>query len=200
MEEKRLTTFSIVVAVSDQAKSTADNLPVLLNQQYDEDGSYEVIVVDVSSTDNTVDLLDHYKTEYRNLYTTFVPTYHFQRDRRRLALTIGAKAAKNEWIVFADITKVPKSADFLSRLSSVITTDLSVQLILGNIKRKTDNVRLKSYIEIGKASSRIRRVEQNSLHLYIPSLLRHDYDFIVVRHDKVHELLKFFETTKLLRI
>ena len=55
-------TFSIVIAVCDQAMEISKNLPSLLTQRYD--GDYEVIVVDESSVDDTADILKQLKNEY----------------------------------------------------------------------------------------------------------------------------------------
>jgi cellulose synthase/poly-beta-1,6-N-acetylglucosamine synthase-like glycosyltransferase len=194
MEEKRLPTFSIIVAVRDQALSTAENLPLLLTQQYGSGKDYEVIVVDEASTDNTADVLDQLKTEHPNLYTTFVPNYHFQKDRRRLALTIGAKAAKKEWVVIADITRPLPSAESLSEVAA--QCDNLSELFIGKINTKKGTLQLKNYESIADASKVIKGVELSQSTGPIHRWLHRPYAFIVVKTSQVHELLKLFETPK----
>ena len=89
MSEKK-PSFSIVIAVRDQSDDLKANLPALLGQKYD---SFEVVVVDEHSTDDSSDFLKQQKAENDRLYSTFIPTYQFQRNRRRLAYSIGVKAS-----------------------------------------------------------------------------------------------------------
>ena len=67
------------MTVYDQSEELKENLPLLLQQEY-ESGGYEVIVVDESSTDSTPDVLKLLKGEYPHLYSTFLP----KPDRKRL--------------------------------------------------------------------------------------------------------------------
>lgn len=189
--------FSIVLAVQDQAELLQSELPCLLAQQYDD---FEVIVVDESSTDDTVDELKCLNDEYGHLYRTFVPKYHFQRDRRRLAFTIGTKAARNEWVIFTDINTLPSSPTWLAELAEC--TDSSSELLLGYIKRKTGDVTLKTFDNIIQARKLIVKTEQRRISggSKFLRLFARDYDFIVVRAARGHELLRLFELSKTRRL
>ena len=107
--------LSVIISVHDQAEALEQNLPLFLSSQGEV--NYEVIVVDDSSSDETPDVLKRFKIEYPRLYTTFLPHSEFPSpSRRRLALTIGAKAAHSEWIAIVDINRPPVNeswADFL---------------------------------------------------------------------------------------
>ena len=96
--------FSVIMPVCDQAVELEQNLPAFLTQEYE--SGYEVIVVDENSTDNTEDVLKLLKQDYPHLYSTFLPKPHMQTLRRKNALNIGSKAAKNEWIIIAKINKI----------------------------------------------------------------------------------------------
>ena len=114
--------FSIVLAVQDQAEALQGYLSRLLNDQQPTAGGqpvpdFQVIVVDESSTDNTTDLLSSLRADHPRLYSTFVPRYHFQRNPRRLAFTIGMKAAKCEWVIFADVDGFLPSETWLAELT-----------------------------------------------------------------------------------
>ena len=185
--------FSIVLAIHDQALAVDSNLPILLTQQYE--GQYNVIVVDESSTDDTADTLERLKAEHPRLYTTFLPKYQFQTNRLRLALTIGVKAAKNDWIIFTDITKPVPGETWLDELSG-FCNDTTV-LLLGYINRKNGNVQLSPYHDIQEAASIIRRAERWRAGVGIDRWMSHlqksaSYDFIVVRTDRAHQLLQLF--------
>lgn len=185
------------MSVCDQAEALRNELPALLSQEYD---GLDVVVVDDGSTDETKDLLSDMKSDHSHLYTTFVPQYHFRRNARRLAFTIGMKAAKGQWLVFTDITTLPPSPTWVQELADCCTP--STDLLVGYIRRKTGDVRLKTYDDISQARSLISKTEQRRSHgkKHLLDILHHDYDFLVVRADKGNELLRFFDTAKTQRL
>lgn len=196
MPDSHKNRFSIVIAVYDDAKLLEEHLPLFLGQNFE--NGYEVIVVDGSSTDDTPDVLKRFKHSNPHLYTTFLPRYHFQKDRRRISLTIGSKAVKNEWIILADISSIPPSENWLQELLDHIEpTD---EILLGYKSKKTGEIKLKHFDSVYEASSTISTVEKRRIEVRRLSFLHHDYDFIVVQSSKVHDVLRLFETNKVRRL
>ena len=185
-------TFSIITAVQDQSHQLATCLPALLSQQYE---GYEVIVVDGSSTDESADVLKQLKTDNPHLYTTFLPKYQFQRDRRRLAFTIGVKAAKHEWVIFTDMTTIPPTDQWLMELSEFCCAPALLQL--GYVNKKNGDVRLRSFEDLNEARHLINKAERWRAGIGHDRWMRvlqkkANYDFIAVRTDHGHELLRLF--------
>ena len=178
------------MTVFDNGSDLEQNLPAFLTQTYEP--GYEVIVVDESSTDHTDDVLKLMKQQYPHLYTTFLPKPDIHLVRKRLALTIGVKAAKNEWIIFSDIKAFPEDntwlqtiADNLGNASGIMLARYRKgELIMHNFERleEVSNYVIKGERQRadGHRGSRLKK-------------LRGKYDFIVVRADEAHELLKLFE-------
>ena len=108
--------ISIVLAVHDGEEEIERNLPKFLTQDYE--GQFEVIVVDESSTDNTAEVLKRLKNNYHNLYTTFIPDSSHYISRRKLALTVGVKAAKHDWIIFTDADCSPADDKWLRAMAA----------------------------------------------------------------------------------
>ena len=182
--------FSVIMTVYDNGQELEQHLPAFLTQDYSP--GYEVIVVDESSTDHTEDVLKLQKQQYPQLYTTFLPKPNRNVTRKKLALTIGVKAAKKEWVVFSDIHAAPTSSTWLTEIAEAI--DRSTDILLGYFKK--DQIRLQAYEDIEQSRSIIRKAERlradghRGKHL---KRLRGKYDFIVVRTEKAHDVLKFFE-------
>ena len=178
------------MTVYDNGQELEQHLPAFLTQDYSP--GYEVIVVDESSTDHTEDVLKLQKQQYPQLYTTFLPKPNRNVTRKKLALTIGVKAAKKEWVVFSDIHAAPTSSTWLTEIAEAI--DRSTDILLGYFKK--DQIRLQAYEDIEQSRSIIRKAERlrtdghRGKHL---KRLRGKYDFIVVRTEKAHDVLKFFE-------
>ena len=124
---------AIVIAVHDNAWEIERNLPKYLEQVCD--AKFKVIVVDDNSTDDTPDILKRMQLDYPNLYTTFLPASS-HRKRRRLALTLGAKAADCDWVALADIDYVPENEEWLSRLLQIAEENGGVKLVVGTCKRR----------------------------------------------------------------
>lgn len=182
--------FSVIMTVYDNGQELEEHLPAFLTQDYAP--GYEVIVVDESSTDHTEDVLKLQKQQYPQLYTTFLPKPDPHVTRRKLALTIGVKAAKHDWIVFTDIHAAPTSATWLSEIAEAI--DSSTDILLGYFKK--DQIRLQAYEDIEQPRSLIRKAERLRADGHRGKYLKHlrgKYDFIVVRTEKAHDVLKFFE-------
>ena len=185
-------TFSIVTAVNDQSNVLAANLPAWLAQQYE---GFEVIVVDESSVDESADVLKRLKADHPHLYTTFLPKYQFQKNRRRLSFSIGVKAAKNEWIVFADITFAAPSDLWLAELSEFCCDSAVLQL--GYFDKKSGSVSLRGFEDMSEGRRLISKAERWRAGIGYDRWMRHlqksvNYDFIAVRADHAYELLQLF--------
>lgn len=115
------TPLSVIMTVHNQAEALERNLPVLLSLPYK--AGYEVIVVDESSTDETNEVLDRLKEQYPNLYTTYIPDSSHYISRRKLAIMMGIKAAKNEWMILTEATCTPQQDTWLQTVASHINDD-----------------------------------------------------------------------------
>ena len=102
------------------------HLPVLLTQDYAP--GYEVVVVAVKGDSATEDVLKRYASN-PHLYTTFVPGRSLFMSRAKLALTIGVKAAHNEWVLVADSRHVPQSDEWIKTMAT--HCDNSTDMIMG---------------------------------------------------------------------
>lgn len=113
--------LSVVVPGYNQAGCLEQNLPVLLEQEFEH---YEVIVVmDESSTDDTKDVLERLEKRYPHLRHTFVPATARYVSRRKLAVTLGVRSARSPWVLFTCADALPASPHWLSRMSAAMTDD-----------------------------------------------------------------------------
>ena len=118
--------FSIIMTAHNAAPELERNLPLFLSQDYDP--APEVIVVNESSTDSTDDVLKRLRQTYPNLYTTFIPNSSHYISRKKLAMTIGVKAAHNDWVIFTDTDCRPNGEGWLSALATHCTDGTDIVL------------------------------------------------------------------------
>jgi hypothetical protein len=105
--------ISIILTPNDDALALSKNLNKYLNQEYKE---YEIIVVAPKGDVETEDILKTYSNNPR-LYVTFIPSTSKYMSRKKLAITLGAKAAKYKWLLICDIFCAPQSEYWLSTLA-----------------------------------------------------------------------------------
>lgn len=125
--------MSVVIAAADQEMLLAKHLPLILEQDYPD---FEVIVVDDNSKDDTKELLERLSRQYPNLYMTHTSDSIRYISHKKLALTLGIKAAKKEWVVFIEPDCYPASRQWLTRLASHCTDATDVVLGYSNYERK----------------------------------------------------------------
>ena len=95
----QLPAVSVIVCAHNEYDNLQDYLSILLEQDYP---CYEVIVVDDSSEDGSDLLLERWSRQYGNLYHTFVPHGARVLSNKKLALTIGIKAAHYDYLLLTD--------------------------------------------------------------------------------------------------
>jgi cellulose synthase/poly-beta-1,6-N-acetylglucosamine synthase-like glycosyltransferase len=106
---------SVIISAKNEKENLQKNLPFLLEQDYP--ANFEIIVVNDGSTDETDLLLSELKQKYRNLKNTFVPDGIKLIVSRKLAVTLGVKAAQHEWLIFTDADCMPEDKYWLQRLA-----------------------------------------------------------------------------------
>lgn len=91
--------ISIIIAAKNEAENLQNFLPDILQQDYPK---FEVIVVNDGSIDDTEDILSRFKKDFFNLKTTFIKPNSQFKHNKKLAISIGIKAAQYEHLVFTD--------------------------------------------------------------------------------------------------
>lgn len=151
---------SVIIAAHDQALALEENLPLFLQQEYP--GEFEVIVVDIHSTDETADVLERLENEYPALSHTNVPASARDISLERLAVMLGMRASAGEWLVLSNAQYKPLSNNWLSSLMSQAKEDVDV--ILGY----TSEERIQS---MGASFGQFMQLWEQML--WMPHALRH---------------------------
>ena len=97
--------ISIIITAKNEADNLLANLTLILEQDYP---NYQVVVVNNSSTDSTDDVLNELRSRYPSkLYTTYIPIDSETVNDKKLALTVGIKAAKHDILLFTEADTKP---------------------------------------------------------------------------------------------
>lgn len=117
---------SVIVYSKNESYNLEKYLPSLLSQDYP---LYEVIVINDGSTDESDDILKLFENDYKHLYHTFTPQESRYLSRRKLSLTLGIKAAKNDILLFTEADCYPPSKDWIRTMVRNYTNE--TDLVLG---------------------------------------------------------------------
>lgn len=123
----QLPAVSVVVCAHNEHTNLQDYLALLLNQDYP---CYEVIVVDDSSEDGSDLLLERWSRQYGHLYHTFVPQGARVLSNKKLALTIGIKAANHDYILLTDADCCPESKYWIREMMTGFAQE-QTEVVLG---------------------------------------------------------------------
>ncbi|GBU08749.1 glycosyl transferase family 2 [Bacteroidales bacterium] len=116
---------SVIICAQNESQNLSKYLPSILSQDYP---VFEVIVVNDGSTDESEEILGQLENTYKNLYRTYVPSEVKSLSRKKLAVTIGAKAAKYDLLLFAEASSEPVSKDWIRLMARHFDSEKSVVL------------------------------------------------------------------------
>ncbi len=132
---------SVIISARNEAKNLTSNLPFFLEQVYPD---FEVVVINDCSSDDSDSVLKELKQKYPHLKLVNVTENDRFKTGKKFALTMGIKAAKNEYLLFSDADCQPASTNWLTRMAANFSA--SAEIVLGySPYYKSDNF-LNSFI------------------------------------------------------
>ncbi|MCM1517244.1 MAG: glycosyltransferase [Pseudoflavonifractor sp.] len=119
---------SVIVYAGADSEGLARLLPAILGQRYD--APFEVIVINEGRSEATDEVVARLQLTHGNLYQSFTPCDTRNLSRRKLALTIGIKAARHEVVVLTCADAVIGSDVWLSAMARHFSRR-EVEMVLG---------------------------------------------------------------------
>jgi len=116
---------SVIICGKNEAENFKTHLPAFLEQKH---SSFEVVVVDDHSTDETQLVLENLKSKYKNL-RVILPEKVPDRPGKKAALATGVSFTNYKNILVTDADCRPASEFWLARMSAPLTNGNS--LVLG---------------------------------------------------------------------
>ncbi|MFC4210162.1 glycosyltransferase [Pedobacter lithocola] len=117
---------SVIICGRNEIDNLKQYLPSILNQNYPD---FEVVVVNDRSWDGTEEYLEQLETQHPNLKIVKILDNDKFIAGKKFAVTMGIKAAKNEWLVFTDADCVPESDNWLMYMQQPV--DEQTEIVLG---------------------------------------------------------------------
>ena len=120
---------NIPISVIICAKNESDNLktfiPYIIDQDY---SNYEIILIDDSSSDDSLDIMKDFASKHNNIKIVEVKAIDKFWGNKKYALTLGIKAASNDFLLFTDADCKPISKQWISEMSNHFSNSKSIVL------------------------------------------------------------------------
>lgn len=117
---------SVIICARNEEENLKKFLPSILNQDYPQ---YEVIVVNDASEDDSAWVLDNFAKQYSHLKISTIKKDEKFNHGKKLALTIGIKAATYDHLLFTDADCKADSADWIYQM--VQSYNPHTEIVLG---------------------------------------------------------------------
>ena len=119
---------SVIVCARNEESNLKRFLPLILEQDHPH---FEVVVVNDSSTDQSEDLLNQLSALHSQLRYTSIPASDKHMRGKKLAVTLGLKAARFDRVLLTDADCYPVSKQWLQRMSAHMTGEKKMVLGYG---------------------------------------------------------------------
>lgn len=117
---------SVIICARNEERNLKKNLSSFLEQDYSD---YEVVVVNDCSLDDSDVFLREMSAQYPHLNVVTIAEHQRFKHGKKFAVTLGIKAARNEYLVFTDADCRPSSPNWLEHMQSNFKG--STEIVLG---------------------------------------------------------------------
>lgn len=124
--------ISVIICAKNEAENLKAHLPKILEQHYPK---FEVILVNDSSTDNTLAVMQHFKKHHGNISVISTTA-----SNKKQALSKGINASKYEHILLTDADCKPLSNHWINEMSAHFSTTKTVILGYGGYKKAQNTI------------------------------------------------------------
>lgn len=118
---------SIIICARNEQDNLEKNLPLILEQNYPD---FEVVVVNDCSVDDSHLVLRELSSRYKHLKVVAINEHERFKHGKKFAVTLGIKAASNEFLLLTDADCRPSSGLWLKRMQQNFSND-QTEIILG---------------------------------------------------------------------
>jgi glycosyltransferase involved in cell wall biosynthesis len=127
--------ISVIICAKNEAENLQEFIPLILNQDYQD---FEVILINDASTDKTLEIMENFAAEDSRVKIVNVINNEAFWGKKKYALTLGIKKAKNNHLLFTDADCAPVSNLWIASMTSNFQNQKSIVLGYGGyIKKKS---------------------------------------------------------------
>lgn len=123
---------SVIICAKNEADNLLLNLPSILNQDY---FNFEIVLIDDNSSDETLEVMEEFAAQHSNIKIVKVKPIDKFWGNKKYALTLGIKAASNNFLLFTDADCKAPSNQWIKLMSAHFSKSQSIILGYGSYKK-----------------------------------------------------------------
>lgn len=125
---------SVIICAKNESANLQQFLPKVLQQKYP---TFEVLVVDDYSEDNTAAILQAFATTAPHLTILTPRTGHFpDHPGKKAALQAGIRQARHDWLLLTDADCEPASPEWIAQVMAARTAETKIVLGYGPYRKR----------------------------------------------------------------
>ncbi len=124
---------SIIVCAKNEAENLQQLLPKLLQQSYK---NFEIVLINDASSDETLEVMEQFQKENTHIKVVDVENNEAFWGNKKYALTLGIKAATNDFLVFTDADCVPATKYWLTEMTQRFSSTKKIVIGYGAYAKK----------------------------------------------------------------
>jgi glycosyltransferase involved in cell wall biosynthesis len=132
-DAENLPAVSIIICARNEEENLTEFLPKVLTQEYP---SFEVVVVNDCSWDNTERVVDEFARIFPNLRKATIKEDAYYKHGKKFAMLVGIKAATHNHLLFTDADCYPSSDQWLKEMATGFAVEKEVVLGYGAYEKK----------------------------------------------------------------
>ncbi len=126
---------SVIICAKNEAENLRQFVPSILNQKYPD---FEIILINDASEDGTLEVMQNFLLEDPRISLVNVLNNEAFWGKKKYALTLGIKKAKNPYLLFTDADCAPVSDLWIEKMAANFNSEKSIVLGYGGyFKNKT---------------------------------------------------------------
>lgn len=123
---------SVIICAKNEAENLKQFLPHILEQDYPD---FEVVLINDASHDNTLNIIEAFAKTHNNIKIVTVENIEAFWGNKKYALTLGIKAATNDYLLLTDADCKPISKHWIASMSSHFSNTKSIVIGYGGYKK-----------------------------------------------------------------
>ena len=135
--------ISVIIPLEQDVESLYELLTSIFNQHYK--GTIHVLIANYSGEKAVEEKLLRLERDFRHLKHTNIATTTHLIDREKLAVSVGIKGARTEWIMLLDADVLPPSPNWLETMMQTCERDCDIALGYSNCAASKGEVSLWNY-------------------------------------------------------
>ena len=123
---------SVIVCAKNESENLKHFLPTIINQEYPD---FEIVLINDSSTDDTLKTMRFFEEQYQNVKLVNVKSNEAFWGSKKYALTLGIKAATNDYLLFTDADCKPVTRYWIKEMTAHFYQEKSIILGYGKYSK-----------------------------------------------------------------